>query len=951
MVGRRRVVLVCVAMGLAFASRLAAQEPPVTPPPAPQTGTIVGTVLDKTTGDPLIQAGVEVVGQGKRVETDMDGHFTLTLPPGTYQLRVSAPLYQPVRLEGVKVKANQVLKQGVSLGAATANVEVVEVVAKANKAAEATQILERKKSAVVSETVSAEAIKKTPDKDVASIVKRVPAVTIKDDRFVFIRGLGDRYSGALLDGSRLPSTDPARRVVPLDLFPAEFVQSLSILKTYTPDLPGDFSGGLVDIRLIEFPDKPTFTYGQYFGGNTQTTFQPFRTYQGGPNDYFGFGNGFRELPGAIPRTPGLLNSFPQGQADALGRDFKNIWSSQLVNGSPNIGLNFAAGDTIGPFGFAFGTNFRTEYQTVNDALVAQYVGSNGGIVPSDRFLRSNSLFTTRLGAIFTAAYRIDDVDKLFFRSLLDRNTYDNTQFANGITSQHLAQKQTILDYTEEQLGFGQIGGEHHWQRVWFDWRTALARSNQNEPDTRYTTYQAPFPAGHEPPDSLPLSSLSSVTAPYQFTNDSLGGTRIFNNLSEDSSDSEVDITIPFLTWLPFTDLWSGLPAKFKFGPAYSFRRRMFEQRLFEFNLGQGNPVNTLAPPEVILQPSNIIPGVVNFSEATTQGDAYQVSEQIAAGYGMFDLPLVRDRLRLVSGVRLEYSNISLATTVVGGKNPVAVHKNDVDPLPSVNLVYSPRYDMNVRGAYSWSVSRPEFRELSPTIFPAPRGLRPFAGNPNLVEAHIRNYDLRWEWFFSPLELVSLSFFHKELEQPIEATILESSGSVLINSFTNANSATLTGFEFELRKNFGFIRPILQNLSLTANTAYIHSLVQAPPASKVGVPLERSRPLQGQAPYIANAALEYADPRWGTIRLLYQTAGQTLTFAAFTKPPVPGIFLQARNQLDVVGIFPVNWFGTPLTLKLGAENLLNDPYVQTQGAQVQTRYQRGIKVGMTISYSY
>src|SRR5262249_55632832 len=161
MVGRRRVVLVCVAMGLAFASRLAAQEPPVTPPPAPQTGTIVGTVLDKTTGDPLIQAGVEVVGQGKRVETDMDGHFTLTLPPGTYQLRVSAPLYQPVRLEGVKVKANQVLKQGVSLGAATANVEVVEVVAKANKAAEATQILERKKSAVVSETVSAEAIKKT----------------------------------------------------------------------------------------------------------------------------------------------------------------------------------------------------------------------------------------------------------------------------------------------------------------------------------------------------------------------------------------------------------------------------------------------------------------------------------------------------------------------------------------------------------------------------------------------------------------------------------------------------------------------------------------------------------------------------------------------------------------------------------------------------------------------
>jgi TonB-dependent receptor len=406
-----------------------------------------------------------------------------------------------------------------------------------------------------------------------------------------------------------------------------------------------------------------------------------------------------------------------------------------------------------------------------------------------------------------------------------------------------------------------------------------------------------------------------------------------------------------MTGLPFTDWWSGLPAKFKFGPAYTFRRRFFEQRLFQFNLAPGQPVNVEAPPEVILQPSNIVPGVVNLNETTTQGDAYEVSEQIAAGYGLFDLPIVRDRVRLVGGVRLEYSNITLRTTAIGSTSPVEIQKNNVDPLPSFNLVYSPRFDMNVRAAYSWSVSRPEFRELAPTVFPAPRGLRAFAGNPALVESHIRNYDLRWEWFFTPLELVSLSFFHKSIEQPIEATLLASSGSEYINSFANATSATLTGFEFELRKNFGFIRPILQNLSLTANVAYINSVVQTPPPTATGVPLEKTRPLQGQAPYIANAALEYADPQWGTIRLLYQTAGQTLSFAALTKPPVPGIFLQPRNQLDVVGIVPINWFSVPLTLKLGAENLLNDPYVQTQGSFVQTRYQRGIKVGMTISYSY
>src|SRR5215471_3593060 len=318
---RRALALVCLTAMTAGAPDLWAQEPTAAPAPPAEQGTLVGTVLDKTTGDPLVQANVEVVGQAKRVETDMDGHFTLKLAPGTYELRISVPLYQPVKLTGVKVKANDVSKQSVSLAAATANVEVVEVTAKANKAAEAAQLVERKKSAVVSETISAEVIKKSPDKDVAAIVKRVPAVTIKDDRFVFVRGLGERYSSALLNESRLPSTDPDKRVVPLDLFPAEFVQSLSVIKTFTPDLPGDFSGGLIDIHLFDFPDQPTFTYGQSFSGNTKTTFQNFQTYKGagGGLDYFGFGSSSRALPQAVAAiAPGLFNQLPENQRDALG---------------------------------------------------------------------------------------------------------------------------------------------------------------------------------------------------------------------------------------------------------------------------------------------------------------------------------------------------------------------------------------------------------------------------------------------------------------------------------------------------------------------------------------------------------------------------------------------------------------------------------------------------------
>jgi hypothetical protein len=950
MVGRCAVALVCLAVVMDFGPDSRAEEPATAPPASPsaETGTVVGTVLDKTTGDPLIQAGVEVVGQPKHYETDMDGHFTLKLPPGTYEFRVSMPLYQPVRLQGVKVKANEVTKQSVSLATAPANVEVVEVTAKANKAAEAVQLVERKKSAVVSETISAETIKKSPDKDVAAIVKRVPAVTIKDDRFVFVRGLGERYSSALLNESRLPSTDPDKRVVPLDLFPAEFVQSLSVIKTYTPDLPGDFSGGLIDIHLFDSPEQFSFLYGQSFSGNTKTTFQPFQTYKGGALDYFGFGNSTRALPTAVAAIPaGMFNTLPENERDALGRQFENIWSQQLVSAPMNLGLNFATGDKIGNFGFALGGNFRTDYQTIGNRIENIY--KNGGAANPvqiiDRFIRNDGVFTARLGGVFTAGYRINDSNKLFLRSFVDRSSFDDTQFAFGVDSNIGALKQTILQWTEEQLGFGQVGGEHHWQGFWLDWRTALAQTTQTQPDTRYTAYSAPAPLG-------PSGPFPNFQMPFQFTNNSLGGNRTFGDLSEYLTDSAVDFTIPFLTKLPFTDVWSGLPAKFKFGPAYSYRHRDFDLRQFEASLENPGALNLFAPPEVILAPSHIIPGIIDFQELTGQGFSFSVSQEIIAGYGMVDLPIVRDKLRFIGGVRLEYSDIELHTTVIGGTAPVTISKINTDPLPGANLVYSPRYDMNVRFGFSKSVSRPEFRELSPTQYPAPRGLLPLVGNQALVESHITNWDARWEWFFSPLELVSLSFFHKSIDQPIEQTVVNFS-SYQAYSFANAESATLTGFEFEGRKDFGFISNSLRNLSLTANVAYIKSNVITPPAAPTQQPLESNRPLQGQAPYIANATLEYVDPYLGgTYRLLYQTAGETLVAAAFAgENALPAINQTPRNQLDLIAILPVNWFGTPLTLKLGAENLLDEPYVRTQANKTQQYYKRGIKASLALTYSY
>jgi hypothetical protein len=903
--------------------------PPPQGEPAGEPGIVSGIVVDKSSGDPLIDAGIEVVGANKTVRTDVDGKFKVSLPPGSYAIRVYAPFYQPVRLESVIVKSRETTKANASLAAAPGNVQVVEVVSQADRAAEATQINQRKKAAVVSDTVSAEVIKKTPGKDAAEVVKRVPAVTVKDDRFIFVRGLGERYASALLDGSRLPSPDPDRRVVPLDLFPADFIESLSVMKTYSPDLPGDFTAGVVDIRLREYPERFSLTANVGTTFNSQTSFQDFRTYEGSSLDFLGLGSDFRKIPESVPDTTDFV-PLPQRIQNTFGRQFRNIWNTETDTAPPGTNFTLTTGNTFGDkdqFGITVAGVYTSDWQNIPDRVENEFVngGVHEGATRVTHFTVDDSLFKTRLGGLMTGTWKLDEANKLFTRMLVEHNSFDDVTFANGTNKQGIRQQETVLRYTEEELDLGQLGGEHRWPWLWVDWRTAYSRTTQDEPDTRYITYEGD---------------------PLQFTTDSLGGSRIFNTLNEKLTDSAVDFTVPFSTWLPFTDFWNGLPAKFKFGPAYAYRQRNFEQRRFVYDVMAG--LDLTQDPETILAPANQIPGLINFNENTQPGDSYDVSQEIIGGYGMFDLPLVRDHLRLVAGARVEYSYIRLNTLALGETGAQRVTKNNLDPLPAVNLIYTPIPDMNLRFGYSQTVSRPEFRELSPTEYPAPRGLRAHIGNPDLIEANIENWDLRWEWFFSPLELVSLSFFHKSFDNPIEQTVIEESSNVA-DSWKNAKDGTLTGFEFELRKNFGFVSPRLQGLSFITNVAYVDSTVHEPKAKTLEAQTNTTHAFQGQPPYIANAVIEWAHPTWGTYRLLYYTAGPVLSaVGAFG---LPDIMEEQRNQLDMLVIVPIKPFDVPMSVKLSVENLLDDNYHFTQAGRTQRDYQKGVKVGLSFGYAF
>ncbi|MBI1815666.1 MAG: carboxypeptidase regulatory-like domain-containing protein [Deltaproteobacteria bacterium] len=934
---RRSAEIVCVLLmvWVALRAQVSAQSG------APDQGTIAGKVIDKSTGDPIIEAGIEVTNTGKRVRTDIDGKYTLKLPAGTYELRVFAPLYQGTRLQRVVVRGNDVTHADAALAPeGQAGVEVVEVVAQADKASEVTQLVERKNAAVVSDNIGAQTITKSPDSNAGEVVKRVPAVTVQNDKFIVVRGLGERYSSALLNGSRLPSTDPNKRVVPLDLFPSEFIESLSVVKTYTPNLPGDFSGGLVDIRLKDFPEQLTANLGVSTGGNTNAVFQEFNTYHGSSLDYLGFGAGNRALPGAIPSQS--IGTPPPAQQRAYASAFENVWSVEPMTAPPNYRLTGSVGNTFGPMGAALGAVYSTEYNRHPGEFQQNFTtkglpGEPITILPLENFTFDRDTFTTRIGAVLSTGYKLTPTDKLTLKGLVDRSTKDEVDDGQGSDRNNPDQPlhQWQLQEIEEQLGYGQLAGTHRWSVVDVDWRSALSQTTQDQPDTRFVTYNLP-------------TSLNGLTAPQLVAAgegpESL--VRLYGNLDEYLTDSALDFTVPFKTGLPYTDVWSGLPAKFKFGPAYAYRHRNFSLRRFLYNRVSTVGVDTSASPEVQLQPANI-PENYSFKEGTRKQDSFEASQEIIGGYGMFDLPLVPDRLRLVAGVRVEYSYISLNTADFIG-NPVSPKINDTSPLPGINLIYSPRDDMNFRYGYSQSVSRPEFRELTPTIFPVPNGARPVIGNPNLQTANITSNDWRWEWFFAPAEIVSFSVFYKQFTNPIEQTVIGLPGGEA-DSFRNADNADLVGFEFEGRKNLGFVSPYLANVNLSTNVAYISSSVNVGPQQGTEVQTSSSRSLQGQADYVVNSALEYDHPTWGTARLLYNTVGANIVAAGANR--LPDITQQPTNVLDLVLITKINPFGTPLTAKLSAENMLDEQVVQSQGSFVASSYTTGVKFTFGLSYSY
>lgn len=892
---------------------------------------VSGAVKDDT-GSPI--PGVTVTatraadfGSPAVAVTGMDGGFRIEdLAPGAYAVEATLDGFQPVRTQ-VKLGTGQQLV--VAFKMVPAFGETVEVVAEAAKTGEVAILESRRQSAVVSDSISSEEIRKTPDSSAAGVVERLTGVTLLGDKYVFIRGLGERYSGTTINGSTVPTTETEKRVVPLDLFPAKLLDSVNVVKTYTPDKPGDFGSGVVEMTTTQFPSAQTVRLTVGTGYQSGTTGERFRRYSGGLSRT---GNGGQAKPSSLPaeylqrRGPLQPNGFTSQELQTIGRSMAGDWTGrEESSASPATDLALTYGNTFGRLGVVLSAVSNHGYDRVEEEQ--RFFGVDAGVlVPINDYDLTSYRQSASTGLVGNVSARINDQNRVYLNSVLTRDASSEDRFQEGLqTSTGGDIRDYRVRYQIEEIFSTRLSGEHNLgspgMGSLIEWN--LARSNAtNDSDLRENLYRESDPGVFE---------LQTAFAD--------SGKLEYFNLDDEVRQGGLGYSIFFAA--P-QGSWSG---SLKAGVERQERVRDFAARRFRFTTSNAFQFDLTLTPDEIYTVENIGPGGFEIREFTGVNDAYDAGHDVDAGYLMTDVTL--GRWRVIGGARYERSNQRVTTfnpfDVAAEVN--SIHENN-DVLPSINLVYALRPRTNLRVAYGRSVNRPEFRELSPFVFTEVAGGRSVSGNPDLVQATLDSFDFRWETFPQSGEVIAASAFYKHLANPIES-IVQPTGDYRL-SFVNADSASLYGVELELRRSLESILPALRLWSVNANYAHIRSDVTVG-EHQFSVVTNTERPLEGQSDNVGNLALQFHHPQWGTMfRILGAYSGERLTeVGAFG---LPDTYEASFTSFDAVLSQSLAPLFRGLEIKLAGTNLLDEKREFTQSGEIQRLFDPGRKISLSLSYT-
>ena len=864
-----------------------------------QNGIIRGTVYEDETNEALFYANAQIPSTGAVAFTDFDGNFELNLEPGTYDLEISFLGLATLTISDVKVEAGKVTAfENLRLKPSTNELMTVTVTASAMRNTESALLDVKKKSATVMDGISAQNFKRVGDGNAAAAVTRVPGVSIQGGKYVFVRGLGDRYTKTQLMSMDIPGLDPDRNSLQMDIFPTNILQNIVVLKTLTADLPADFSGGLVNIELVDFPTKKTLNISSSLGYTPGMHLVEGLGHQGSVTDFLGFDSGFRNNP--LPNQY-IYEGIPNPALDdpittQLTEGFKPVLAAQSRTMPLNGTLGISGGNQIkkdngktvgynGSFSYKANTDFYGSMSGDSSRMYEQNFYRKGNL-PDQYTLQADR---TQIGSLAVSnifmsglfGYSIkDDNDKYRFTMMHLQNGETRTgKFieTSSIENSSVGARDN-LEYSERSITSVLFNGQHSRDdnKLKIDWRIAPTYSRIADKDIRSTSYRTED------------NTFAIAPGETGFPN------RIWRNLNEFNLANRIDFTR--------THEVRGRDAKLKYGASYTFKYRDYEILRYQLRAKSLGSLPDLTGDADELLTDAFIWDVVSdagtyYSGNYEANNAYQGIQSNLAAYVNEEFS-VNALMKVVVGLRLErydqfYTGVDQQEAAAPGTGLNYYYEpvlNNFNLFPTANFIYSVNENSNLRLGAFRTVARPSFKEKSAAqIEDVLTGIT-FIGNLDLQNTIINNLDARYEYFFEGGQTVALSGFYKSFTNPIELVAYSAAAPSNFQP-RNVGNATVAGAEFEVRKNLGFMG--LKNFEVNSNFSYIYSAVTRDSAeyaarvasARTGEVISEVRPMQGQSPYMINVGLNYNNPKKGWQGgLFYNVQGEKLYIVGVADNP-------------------------------------------------------------------
>jgi len=932
-------------------------------------GTIQGIVKDAETGEAIIACNVQIQGTSLRTVTGLDGDFIIqNIPEGTQNLVLSFLSYEKT-IKSELVTSGSHSNVELLLKPASTSLKNVTVTAYRRTDTDLSLLNGNKLSQLSVSGISSQQIARSQDKDASEVIRRIPGVTIRDGKFVIVRGLTERYNSVWLNGSSTPSSESDARAFSFDIIPSGQIDHILIYKSPAPELPADFAGAMINIKSRSIVEKNSLTFSYSYGFHNGTTGKDFYTYKGGKTDWLGFDDDTRAIPSGTPSTEDYKKLFDQTNADKIAqintvsKAFNTIMTPVKKIAAPDADFQFSLNRRIRIGNFSVGSITSLGYNSTNtteNSFKAGYV-----VYPdtSYRYNQKSYMSKVRVSGLSNWVFQLGENQKIEFRNLFNNVGMSKTVLKEGADFYYGANERSYeLSYESRTTYSGQLAGTHTFNndKTKFEWVAGYSYANKNQPDIRKVKSTLGF-------DNEP-GSMYAVNITGQVVVDALGRMSLYN--AENIWNGGLNLSEKFSVGSMKPELKTGLYVEKK--------SRNFNSRVFGYMRGPNSSLNNVSiksynngsafSDDMFSSINDLFQNKIDYktgtvlADATDKADSYTAENNLLAGYLGLNLPLTKWS-NIYFGARVEKNKQTMNSFKRDGASskPVKVNNDTLNIFPSINMTANLSDKILLRLAGGQTVNRPEFREIAPFVFYSFEDNTTIYGNPKVKNCYILNGDARLEWYPTIEEMVSLGVFYKDFQNPIESRVLYT-GSGWNYTFDNAEKAKSYGVEMDIRKKMNEFKntgifSFLSNLTLIANASLIKSeIVVDSPTERTG-----TRELQGQSPYIVNFGAFYQDDKSKlTTSIMYNEVGKRLTLVG--DKTIPHVYEMPFHSLDFTfekGL--ASW----VSVKLGIKNLLNDEIVFQQldeftnpltslpqsRIEVKQRYKPGmqIKIGVNMLF--